>query len=212
MNYLELINKCLIELNYKQVNAFSELIKNEHTKIKNIINVLNSEICSSERWNFLQRKMTTILPQNTGEIENTVEGRIELILVDGQKFEYFSDFEKFFTNSQPSNTYSFYDDKILFPIFNKDKNIEIYYYTNKCAKDSSENEKLLLEDATDVSLIPAVFAEPVLVYGTCMRLKGNPQHIRFNYWLSMYKDALANMRSRISSSMDDAPVVKLFRK
>ena len=32
MNYLELINKCLVELNYKQVNTFSELTKNEHNK------------------------------------------------------------------------------------------------------------------------------------------------------------------------------------
>ena len=35
MNYLELINKCLVELNYKTVNAFSELVKNDHKKIKN---------------------------------------------------------------------------------------------------------------------------------------------------------------------------------
>ena len=212
MNYLDIINKCLIELNYKPVEAFSELIKNEHKKIKNIINVLNSEVCSSARWNFLQRKKTVILPQNTGELENTINGRIEMILVDGTKFEYFSDFEKFFTNSQPINTYSFYDDKILFPIFNQPKNVEIYYYTNCFVKDADENEKQNLENATDETLIPDIFAEPVLVYGTCMRLKGNPQHIRFNYWLSMYKDALSNMRSRISSSMDDAPEVKLHRR
>ena len=37
MNYLEVINKCLVELNYKQVNAFSELIKNDHKKLMNII-------------------------------------------------------------------------------------------------------------------------------------------------------------------------------
>ena len=64
----------------------------------------------------------------------------------------------------------------------------------------------------DESLIPENFAEPLLVYGSCMRLKGNPQHIRFSYWLSMYKDSLANMRSRISASIDETPSVKLFRK
>lgn len=76
MNYLELINKCLAELNYKQVNAFSELTKNEHKKLKNIINVLNTEICSSDRWNFLQRKTEFTLPKNTCELENTIDGRI----------------------------------------------------------------------------------------------------------------------------------------
>lgn len=66
MNYLELINKCLVELNYKQVNAFSELTKNDHKKLKNIINVLNSEICGFGRWAFLLRKTELSLPKNTG--------------------------------------------------------------------------------------------------------------------------------------------------
>nr|DAH88791.1 MAG TPA: hypothetical protein [Caudoviricetes sp.] len=37
MNYLEIINKCLVELNYKQVNSFSELTKNEHKKASLVI-------------------------------------------------------------------------------------------------------------------------------------------------------------------------------
>lgn len=52
MNYLELINKCLVELNYKQVSSFSELTKNDHKKLKNILNVLNAEVCGSDRWSF----------------------------------------------------------------------------------------------------------------------------------------------------------------
>ena len=212
MNYLELINKCLVELNYKQVNAFSELIKNDHKKLKNIINVINTEICGFDRWNFLLRKTELVVPANTGETENTIDGRIETVIVDGVKFEYYEDFEKFFVNSQPQSTYSLFNDKILFPIFDRQKNVEVIYYTKNCAKNSSGEEKFLLEDAEDVSLIPDQFAEPLLVYGSCMRLKGNPQHVRFNYWYSMYKDALANMRSRISASMDNAPSVKMHRR
>lgn len=212
MNYLKLINKCLVELNYKQVSAFSELIKNDHKKIKNIMNMLNTEICSSERWNFLQRKAQLTLPKNTGEIENTIEGRIETVIIDGQRYDYYDDFEKFFVDVQPQNTYSLFNDKILFPIFNQDKTVEILYYTKNCAKNSQDKEKFNLESGEDVTLIPEAFAEPVLVYGTCMRLKGNPQHIRFSYWLSMYKEALANMRSRISSSMDAVPSVKMHRR
>ena len=44
-----------------------------------------------------------------------------------------------------------------------------------------------------------------------MRLKGNPQYFRFNYWMNMYQNALANMRSRISSSLDDVALVKMYR-
>ena len=68
-----------------------------------------------------------------------------------------------------------------------------------------------MTDQGDTSVIPMPYAEPLLVYGTCMRLKGNPQHVRFNYWLSMYKQALANLCSNSSLSVDDVPVVKLYR-
>lgn len=212
MNYLELINKCLVELNYKQVNAFSELIKNDHKKLKNILNVLNTEICTSDRWNFLLRKVKLIIPEGLGEIENTVNGRIETVIVDGIKFKYFADFEKFLLNSQPQNSYSLFNDKILFPIADKKRNVEIIYYTSDCVKSVDGNEKYIFEYGDDESLIPVVFAEPLLVYGACMRLKGNPQHVRFNYWMNMYKDALANMRSRVSLSMDEIPSVKMHRR
>lgn len=212
MNYLELINKCLVELNYKQVNAFSELTKNDHKKLKNIINVINTEICNSDRWNFLQRKVVLTLPKNTGEIENPIEGRISTIIVGGTKLTYCEDFEKFFLNSQPQGTYSLYDNKILLPMFNKDKSVEVLYYTKNCAKSADGAEKFSLENFDDTSLIPDMFSEPLLVYGACMRLKGNPEHVRFNYWLSMYKDALANMRSRICPSVDEIPSVKMFRR
>ena len=212
MNYLELINKCLVELNYKQVNAFSELTKNEHKKLKNIINVINTEVCNSDRWNFLQRKSTFTLPKNTGEIENPIEGRIGSIIVGGVRFAYCGDFEKFFVNSQPQDTYSLYDNKILLPMFNTEKTVEVLYYTKNCAKSADGVEKFALEDFDDTSLIPDIFAEPILVYGACMRLKGNPEHVRFSYWLSMYKDALANMRSKICPSMDETPSVKMFRR
>ena len=44
-----------------------------------------------------------------------------------------------------------------------------------------------------------------------MRLKGNPQHVRFNYWYSMYKDALANLRAKASGTVDETPMIKLSR-
>ena len=211
MNYLDLINKCLIELNYKQVNTFAELIKNEHKKLKNIINILNSEICSLDKWSFLLRNQKFILKKNCGELENNVEGRIEAVIVDGIKYTYCENFEKFFLNSQPQNTYSLFVDKILLPIFNQDKNIEILYYTKNCAKNSDGQEKTFLEKEDDTSLIPEPFIEPLMVYGACMRLKGNSQHSRFGYWHVMYKDALANLKSRGAKTVEEVPNIKLFR-
>ena len=56
MNFFEIINNCLLELNYRQVNNFSELIKNDHKKLISIINIINKEICSAHNWNFLSGK------------------------------------------------------------------------------------------------------------------------------------------------------------
>lgn len=160
----------------------------------------------------LLRKEEITLPKNTCEIQNTIDGRIETVIVDGAKFDYYEDFEKFFTNAQPMQTYSLFNDKILFPAFDKIKIVEIIYYTKNHAKNAEGKEKYLMEEDTDSTLIPEPFAEPVLVYGACMRLKGNPQHVRFSYWMSMYRDALANMRSRVSASIDETPSVKMHRR
>ena len=211
MNYLEIINKCLVELNYKQVNSFSELIKNEHKKLKNIINIINTEVCNSDKWQFLLRRTSFVLPKNTCEIENPIIGRIQTVIVDGKKLDYHSDYESFFINSQPQGTYSLYNDKILFSAFNADKIVEIFYYTHNCVKDKDGNEKFAMQESEDETLIPEVFAEPLLVYGSCMRLKGNPQHVRFSYWLSMYNNALANLRSKISNSVFEEPSVNMKR-
>lgn len=126
MNYLELINKCLVELNYKQVSSFSELTKNDHKKLKNILNVLNAEVCGSDRWSFLLRKQQLTIPANTGEVTNSIDGRIETVIVDGVKFDYYEDFEKFFTNAQPMHTYSLFNDKILFPVLIKRKLLKLF--------------------------------------------------------------------------------------
>lgn len=52
-----------MELNYKRVRTFDELVKNDHAKIKNILNIINSEICTFENWNFLLRKKILHLPK-----------------------------------------------------------------------------------------------------------------------------------------------------
>lgn len=211
MNYFELINKCLIELNYKKCGSFTDLVKNDHEKIKNILNIINAEVCGFDNWNFLLRKVQVDLPKNSGEILNTVSGRIHSLYIDNIKYEYFADFEKFLLNKQPSNSYTVFNDKILLPLFEQDKAIEIVYYTNNFAQDTQGQDIVSMAAASDVSVIPAPFAEPILVYGTCMRLKGNTEYSKFSYWYSMYKDSLANMRSRIGASALETPTIRISR-
>lgn len=214
MKFLDVINKCLVELNYKPVNVFAELTKNEHKKIMNILNVLNSEICQYAKWNFLIRKAVIPLPAGSAEVNNTINGRISQLLVESGNFEYCDNAGEILNGRcKGKKLYSCYADKIILSkTFDEPKNIEVIYYTQNNAIDSAGMEKGNFELEDDETLIPMPFAEPILVYGACMRLKGNPQHIRFNYWVSMYRDALSNMVSRCSIDAGFGPSVRLNRR
>ena len=211
MNYFELINKCLIELNYKICSKFTDLVKNDHEKIKNILNIINAEVCSFDNWNFLLRKCSISLSKNTGEIINTINGRIHSLYIDDIKYEFFNDFEKFLLNKQPSNTYTVFNDKILLPMFDTNKTIEVIYYTNDFAQNSDGNDISSMSKEGDISVIPIPFAEPILVYGACMRLKGNAENSKFSFWYGMYKDSLSNLRAKIGTSAFETPVIKISR-
>ncbi len=211
MNFLELINKCLLELNYKQVNSMAELVKNDHKRIMTILNVINKEICAVEGWNFLLRRSSLNLPAGTTEIDNTINGRILYVLIDGKKYVFCENIESYLTGHAKAGTYSSFSNKLMFPKFKKDKTIDVIYYTKNCVIDSNNKEKEDLKDEKDESLIPMPFAEQILVYGTCLRLKANPQYFKFSYWISMYKEALLNLKSKTSISATTTPVVNLFR-
>ena len=211
MKYFDLVNKCLVELNYKQVNKFTELTKNDHKKIKNILSLINIEVCNLENWNFKIRKTEIKLPANTSEIENPINGRIASIIIDGHVYKYHPIVEDFQLQKAPAFSYGIFNNKLILPKFNTNKNLNIIYYTANSAKNNQGKEKALLELEDDETLIPSAFAEPILIYGTCLRLKANPQHVKFSYWLSMYNQAIANMKSRISIDANHAPTVVMHR-
>ena len=211
MKYLDLINKCLIELNYKKVKSFDELIKNDHLKIKNILNIVNAEVCTFDDWNFLLKQETLDLPAKTGELKNTINGRIKTLSIDNSKYEYTNDFEAFLFSSEKDRTYSVLGDMLYLPVFDEDKKIKIIYSSNDFAKSKEGLTKSQMEFADDESLVPDVFVEPLLVYGTCMRMKANLEYPKFNYWLAMYNKALANMRSKLAVSADETPSIVVRR-
>lgn len=211
MNFLELINKCLLELNYRQVNAFSELTKNDHKRIITILNIINKEICATECWNFLLRRTQVNFNANSTEIQNPINGRILYLFIDGKRYEFDENIASFLSGNQKSQTYSIFDNKLLFPKFDKDKKLDIIYYTKDCVQNEQGKEKSDFETSTDKSLIPMPFVEQLLVYGTCMRLKANPQYFKFSYWMSMYKEAMANLKSKSTIVTSNTPTIKLSR-
>lgn len=211
MKYLDLINKCLVELNYKKVKNFDELVKNDHLKIKNILNIVNSEVCTFDDWNFLLKQTSLILPANTGEIKNTINGRIKTLSIDNSIYEFTNDFESFLFSSKKDKRYSVLGEMLFLPVFETEKEIKVIYSTNDFAKTSENILKREMTFADDESVIPDTFVEPLLVYGTCMRMKANLEYPKFNYWLAMYNKALANMRSKLAVSADETPSIVIRR-
>ena len=151
-------------------------------------------------------------PKVKEEITNSINGRILAIYIDDKEYCYMEDFQGFMTKNTPEKFFSVFNDKLLFPEFAEDKLINIIYYTRDMAISVDDIEKSRLEFADDRSLIPEQFIEPILVYGTCLRLKGDPQHVKYNYWLGMYTSALAMMRSKIAVDAGYAPTVRIVRR
>jgi hypothetical protein len=211
MKYIDIINKCLTELNYKKVRYFDELVKNDHQKLKNILNIINSEVCTFDNWNFLLRRTQLTLPAKIGEIENTINGKIHTLTIDDKKYEYSEDLEMFLLNKNNPDKYGSLNDQLLFPVFDTEKKVDIVYYTNNFVKDANGYAKTAFTAEDDETVIPEPFAEPLLTYGACMRMKANPQYTKFNYWYGMYKDNLATMRSKLCANASQTPTIKLSR-
>ena len=68
MNFFEIINKTLVELNYSPVAAFKDLASIEHKRLMDIINRLNKDICNLNN-NFPFRQMVKMLKLTSGKAE-----------------------------------------------------------------------------------------------------------------------------------------------
>lgn len=209
MNYLELINKILIEMNYRPVINFDELVKQDHLKIKQILARVNTEICTSFDWDFLLRETTLNIPKKTSKIVNPIFGRIDSLSVDDVCYRFQPNYKKLLYNENCSRSFSVFDNYILLPKFDEPKIALVSYYTDNSVVDKNNNEQPVFENETDISLLPLPYAEMALVYGTCMKFKGNPNHVKFKYWFSMFNDALANLRTKSVRSSYDFPFISI---
>ncbi len=211
MNYFELINKCLIELNYREVDGWDRLTLNDHKRLKDILNRLNSQICSSENWSFLQRFMEMEIFAGTTRIPIPITGKVDILCFNDNEYTYSDNYKSFLLGNPVSGRFTIYNDFLYLPVFSESVDCQIFYNTDFSAMDEDGIEKKYLENESDISLIPEAFQEAILVYGACMRLKSNPDHNKFKYWYSMYNDALSTMRSKTSPTTHLGSQIKLQR-
>ena len=198
MNYLEIINATLIELNYTPVNSFSDLNKIEHKRLMNIINRLNKEICNLNSNFYFRQKIKKIsLFTDRCEYTKNFSGKINKIIGKNGLYNFEKDYTKFHTNDAKSNTYGIYGDKILFCA--QDDNVKIFYSTNNFVIDESEELKSNFNQETDKSIIPDCFSERLFINGAAYNFKQNTAHPKYIHWKKEYDNAIAELLSEAKS-------------
>ena len=195
MNYIEIINKTLAELNYAPVNAFSELTKTEHTRLMSIINRLNKEICSmNDTFYFRQALKKQKLCQNKSEYNVEINGRVSKVLnLKGEEYTFEPDYTKFYLENIPEKKYSFYGAKFLFSP--SDDEVRIFYSVNDFVISKNGDLKSDFELESDKSIIPDVFAERLFVNGGAYNFKQNSSHPKYLHWKQEYDKALKEVLS-----------------
>lgn len=238
MNYFEIFNKVLLELNYRAVQTFENIYKSEHKKILEAINRVNNEVLASYDWPFLER--TTILDVLKGEniYPLSFSGQIKSVYCansravrgcnkaeryenpDWTKVLYTPHADELLYGKLSGEYYSVVcgsglssgrcQGKIIFQKPTCDKLYSITYYSRNFAHGADGQFKEKLTAPGDVSVLPMPFAEHILVYGTCLKIKANPAYPKFAFWNTMYIQALANLRQKSPQTKECEPFIKLL--
>ena len=109
MNYFEIINKVLIELNYDSVSSFADLTRLEHKRLMNIINRLNKEICNlNDKFHFRQMIKEIKLSEDRIEYSLNISGKIMRVLGEQGEYSYHSDYTDFYSSNPPMNAFCAY--------------------------------------------------------------------------------------------------------
>ncbi|MCQ2957373.1 MAG: hypothetical protein MJ180_00560 [Candidatus Gastranaerophilales bacterium] len=194
MNYFELINKTLIELNYQPVSTFDELTKIEHKRLMNIFNRLNKEICNlDDKFQFRQMIKNVNLSSDKKEYSISISGKIEKVVGNDIVYNFEPDYTKFYMIACPKNSYGFYGEKFLFSPQN-DK-IKIFYSTDMFVKGNENILKNDFEKATDESIIPENFVEKLFINGGAYNFKQDTSHPKYVHWKTEYDKALNELLS-----------------
>lgn len=211
MNYFEIVNKCLAEMNCRQVSQWGELTRTHHINIKEAVNRVNAQVCMDEPWEFLETSTLATIPANSWQITPDFDGRLDSIIIGNELYTYTSNYLSFLLGRFCERQFAMYSGKIFVKPAQEAREAIFLYYSNNFAKDVDGTPKDMLEFATDESVIPEAFAEPILVYGTCMRVKHNPNLPKFNYWYKEYHSAYAELRAKGSNLAQDSPLIKISR-
>lgn len=195
MNYLELINLTLQELNYKTVDSFSALIKPDHKRIMNIVNRVNDIVLDSCDWRFMMRECTLDVPANESSVALDSSLRIKTVFDGDDVLFYTDEYERHLNGRGFGGEFAVFGGRLFVAPRNKNRTLNVIYATKNHAKNAQGQEIPRLVRGDDETLVPSQHAQSVIVYGSCLQFKSSPEHPKYKYWLGMFTDARATMRA-----------------
>lgn len=209
MNYFEIFNKVLLELNYRPVLNFETIYKSEHTKILDLINRVNNEVLSSYQWPFLEKTMLLEINKGENTYKLPFKGNIKAVYKDNERLLYTQKAQELLTGELCGKFYTVSDGSIIFEKACSKGVCRILYESRNYAMSADGEFKEKLSGKEDISLIPMPFAEQILVYGTCLKAKANPSYPKFGFWNTMYIGALGNLLQKSPQTNECEPFISL---
>lgn len=211
MNYLELINLTLQELNFKPVSSFSALVKPDHQKIATIVSRVNDILLDSVDWEFMLREIIVDVEPGQDRVRIPCEMKIKHLYLEDRELCYTSECERFLGGKGRGGYYSIFNDHILVAPEDEPRKMVFVFITRNHAKNAAGKEIPALVNADDVTLVPDEFAKTTIVFGACCQFKANPALPKYNYWLRSFTDARAKMRSSCEYLVSRPPEILMSR-
>lgn len=205
MNFLEILNKALVELNFKQITSLSSS-KIDQIKLRNAVNRINKDVVLSNNYWFRQKK-TTLSIDDSIEYTNPATGKILCIKNDSIEYRFEPDYTKIYDGTSNGLVYSFFGGEILFP--SATETVDIYYLTDNPAINSAGTEISEMTVTTDIPLIPEKYQESILVNGACMAFKAMTTHPKYPHWRKEYINGISQLNAECLNSDDERPSISI---
>lgn len=208
--YFEIFTKILNEMSWREVSDFDAIEKTEHKRVLNLINATNSDVLCSYVWDFQIEKKDITVQKNTTVIEENFNGRIISINEGSKKYIFVHPSRISDVTNSRSNIYSINGNSIITNPSMHERKLTLTYVSNCCAINSKGEKITQMSAKNDTSILPMPYLEPILVYGTLIKVKANPSFAKFGYWRTLYLNAVTSLRSNGAKTIEDTPRINIY--
>lgn len=210
MNYFELFNKVMLELNLTPLTNFENARKSEHLRILENLRRVNTEILTKYDWDFMKNQATYKLRGGENIVAVNNLGTVTRLLCNSCPLKY-SKLKGVFADGEgiPSGSYSIWKDYIILPKSAENREIYMEYTAYRFAVGEDGSLKANFEAQDDKSILPEPFGDDILVYGATILTKANPKFEKFSFWQKCYNDSILRLIESEKKSYHKEPQIVL---